>query len=181
MYWIFSCNVPYRRSHHIHQIVFIRHSIFFHNYYQKIVQFISKTVMRKRSLWVFTSFGGMIYYESKSMFVIYSTRSLAELLYIFSLKVLSHSKLSLHLLFRNKNFANNISHDIIFFHWSRKKKFRYSLNLYRERKMCYCTVYQSGNMVTHNYTTQSLRGKRHTNTILSRKFYGFWFTFYRST
>lgn len=50
--------------------------IFNHNYYQKIVQVISKTVMRKWSLRVFSSFGGMIYYESKSMFIIYSTRSL---------------------------------------------------------------------------------------------------------
>lgn len=93
-----------------------------HDYYQKIFEVISETVMRKRSLWVFTSFGGMIYYESRSMVVIYSTGFLAKLLYIFTLKVLSHSilyKLSLHLLFRNKNFANNISR-YNFFHWSRK-------------------------------------------------------------
>lgn len=118
MYWIFSCNIQ-RRHPYIHKT--FEFYVLNHNYYQKIDQVISKTVMRKRSLWVFTSFGGIIYYESKSMFVIYSL-GLLQNYYIFSLKVLSCSivrKLSLHLLFRTKNFANNISPDN-FFYWLQK-------------------------------------------------------------
>lgn len=56
---------------------------------------------------IFTSFGSMIYCESKSMFVIYSTRSLCKIIIIYFLwkfyrTAFCISKWSLHLLHRNK-------------------------------------------------------------------------------